>query len=91
VAPSRLPLQVPVPRQMELRDPRQGDAGNYLSPPRVAALYQRRGTSVQDLDGPQEPGVLHDSQATEPEASPMVTLPLPLRFRTPPQTWKVNG
>jgi len=91
VAPGRLPLQVPVPRRMELRDPRQGDAGNHPSPPRVAALYQRRGTSVRDLDRPQEPGVLHDGQATEPEASPMVALPLTLRLRTPSQTRGVNG
>jgi len=48
-------------------------------------LYRGRGTSVRDLDRPQEPGVLHDSQATEPEASLMVALPLPLRLHTPHQ------
>jgi len=39
----------------------------------------------------QEPGVLHDSQATELEASPMVSLPLLLQLRTPSQTQEVNG
>jgi len=34
---------------------------------------------MQDLDGSQESRVLHDSQAAEPEASPMVSLPLLLR------------
>ena len=91
VAPGHLPLQVPVPCQTELRDPQQGDAGNHPSSPRVVALYRGRGISVRDLDGPQEPGVLHDGQATEPEASLMVALPLPLRLRTPPQTREVNG
>jgi len=46
---------------------------------------------IWSLDGSQEPGVLHDSQATEPEASPMVSLPLLLQLRTPSQTREVNG
>jgi len=67
------------------------DANNHPSPPRVAALYRGRRTSVRDLDGPQEPGVLHDGQATELEASLMVSLPLLLQLHTPSQTREVNG
>ena len=40
---------------------------------RMETLPGRNGTSVQDLDGSQELGVLHVCEKTEPEASQMVT------------------
>src|SRR6266700_3914451 len=91
MAPRRVLLQIPLAGRMQLHDPRQGNARHYPFSPGVETLPGRCRTSGGDLDRPQEPRVLHVSEAAQPSASAMVTLPRPLRLPASPPTGQVYG
>jgi len=60
MTPGGLLQQIPISGGTELRDSRQRDARYHPCTRGVKALLGRSPTSGRDLDGPQEPGVLHD-------------------------------
>ena len=74
MTPSGLLQQILVSGGTELQDSRQRDARYHLRTGRVEALLGKSPTPGRDLDGPQEPRVLHDSQETQP--SPGLLVPV---------------
>ena len=86
-----VPIQVPFAGGMELRDPRQGDVGNYPGVGGVEAFCGGGGAPVRDLDGSQKPGILHDGQETQLETSSVVPFPSPIQLCYAPPPWHEYG
>jgi len=76
---------------MELQDLRQGDARYHPRAGRVEALSGRSSASSRNLDGPQELGVLHDGQETQPLPSLLVSVLSLIRLQVDPPPRTLHG
>ena len=80
--------QIPVPGGTELRNPWQRNARYHPCIGKVEALSGRSSAPGRNLDRPQELGVLHDGQETQPSPSLLVSVLglLQLQVDSSPQT-----
>jgi len=75
---SGLLQQVLISGRVQLWDPQQEDVSHYLGSGRVETFSQRSSLLSENIDRPQEPGVLYDSQETQllPSLLNFVSCPL---------------